>query len=165
VTTQDPRNLLSIRVTNPQAIASSHALLDSPSSADVQELERQVEYIVDDCFFTVGQAVGMRTTVDYDAVIWWRNHYRAKFLAAMKAFGNRWLRDRSNVTSVAFMLAERAVRYAEGQPSIDLDAARRAAADVERHCELHARRAARRQGLDPSDASATRVAGYWCTYR
>ena len=56
MTTQDPRNLLSIRVTNPQAIASSHALLDSPSSADVQELERQVEYIVDDCFFTVGQA-------------------------------------------------------------------------------------------------------------
>ena len=85
----------------------------------MQELERQVEYVVDDCFFTVGQVVGMRTTVDYDAVIWWRDHYRAKFLAAMMAFGNRWLQDRSNVTSVAFMLAERAVRYAEGKPSID----------------------------------------------
>ena len=71
----------------------------------------------------------------------------------MMAFGNRWLEDRSNVTSVAIMLAERAVRYSEGKPSIDAEAARKAAADVERHCELHARRAARRQGHDPSDAA------------
>jgi hypothetical protein len=153
-----------LRATDLHAISLPNSPLDSPSCADVQELERQVEYVVDDCFFTVGQAVGMRTTVDYEAVIWWRDHYREKFLAAMMAFGNRWLQDRSNVTSVAFMLAERAVRYAEGKPAIDVEAARRAAADVERHCELHARRAARRHGLDPSDASATRIAGYWCTY-
>ena len=162
--TQDTRTPLTMRATNPQAIAPLHSLSDSPSRADMQELERQVEYVVDDCFFTVGQAVGMRTTVDYEAVIWWRDHYREKFLAAMMAFGNRWLQDRSNVTTVAFMLAERAVRYAEGKPAIDVEAARRAAADVERHCELHARRAARRQGLDSSDASAPRIAGYWCTY-
>jgi hypothetical protein len=137
---------------------------NSPSAVEIQELERQVEYIVDDCFFTVGQVVGMRTTVDYDAVIWWRDHYRQKFLAAMMAFGNRWMQDRSNVTSVAIMLAERAVRYSEGKPSIDAEAARRAAADVERHCELHARRAARRQGTDTSDAAAPRIAGYWCTF-
>ena len=134
------------------------------SSVEIQELERQVEYIVDDCFFTVGQVVGMRTTVDYEAVIWWRDHYREKFLAAMMAFGNRWMEDRSNVTGVALMLAERAVRYSEGKPSIDAEAARRAAADVERHCELHARRAARRQGQDTSDAAVPRIAGYWCTY-
>jgi tetrahydromethanopterin S-methyltransferase subunit G len=75
------------------------ALVDSAPAIDVQELERQVEYIVDECFFTVGQVVGMRTTVDYEAVIWWRDHYRAKFLSAMKAFGNRWRQDRANVTS------------------------------------------------------------------
>ena len=137
---------------------------NSLSSVEIQELERQVEYIVDDCFFTVGQVVGMRTTVDYEAVIWWRDHYREKFLAAMMAFGNRWMEDRSNVTGVALMLAERAVRYSEGKPSIDAEAARRAAADVERHCELHARRAARRQGQDTSDAAVPRIAGYWCTY-
>jgi hypothetical protein len=97
-------------------------------------------------------------------VIWWRDHYREKFLAAMMAFGNRWQRDRSNVTSVAIMLAERAVRYSEGKASIDIESARQAAADVERHCELHARRAARRAGLDSTDAKATRIAGYWCTY-
>jgi hypothetical protein len=116
---------------------------------------------VDECFFTVGQVVGLRTTVDYNAVVWWRDHYRAKFLAAMKAHGNRWLVDRTNVTSVAIMLAERAVRYAEGQPSIDCDAARRAAADVERYCQLHAQRKARSLDRAHDDAPA-RIAGYWC---
>jgi hypothetical protein len=164
VNTQEPRNPLYGGMTASLAVTAPDTFLDSPSTVDVQELERQVEYIVDECFFTVGQVVGMRTTVDYEAVIWWRNHYRAKFLAAMMAFGNRWLQDRSNVTSVAIMLAERAVRYSEGKPSIDAEVARRAAADVERHCALHARRAARRQGLDPSDTSATRIAGYWCTW-
>jgi hypothetical protein len=137
---------------------------DSPSTVDAQELERQVESILDDCFFTLGQVVGMRTTVDYDAVMFIRDHFRVKFLAAMTAFGNRWQQDRSNVTSVVMMLAERAVRYAEGKPSIDVEAARRASADVERHCALHARRAARAQGLDPSEPGAVRQAGYWCTY-
>ena len=146
------------------SLRTSTGTFNSLSSVEIQELERQVEYIVDDCFFTVGQVVGMRTTVDYEAVIWWRDHYREKFLAAMMAYGNRWMEDRSNVTGVAFMLAERAVRYSEGKPSIDAEAARRAAADVERHCELHARRAARRQGQDTSDAAVPRIAGYWCTY-
>ena len=146
------------------SLRTSTDMFNSLSSVEIQELERQVEYIVDDCFFTVGQVIGMRTTVDYEAVIWWRDHYREKFLAAMMAFGNRWMEDRSNVTGVALMLAERAVRYSEGKPSIDAEAARRAAADVERHCELHARRAARRRGQDTSDAAVPRIAGYWCTY-
>ena len=108
-------------------LASPDALLDSPSA---QELERQVEFILDDCFFTLGQVVGMRTTVDYEAVTWIRDHFRVKFLAAMTTFGNRWVQDRSNVTSVVMMLGERAVRYAEadGKSSIDVDAARRASA-------------------------------------
>lgn len=162
--TQEPRIQFHRPVADPMVASIPDSLTDTPSTFDVQELERHVEFIVDDCFFTVGQVVGMRMTVDYEAVIWWRDHFRAKFLAAMKAFGNRWLQDRANVTSVAIMLAERAVRYSEGKSSIDVEAARRAAADVERHCELHARRAARRSGLDPSDASATRIAGYWCTF-
>ena len=152
------------RVADLQVAALPNRLPEIPSTLDVEELERQVEYIVDDCFFTVGQAVGMRTTVDFDAVVWWRDHYRGKFLAAMTAFGNRWLQDRSNVTSVAIMLAERAVRYAEGKPAIDLDAARKAAADVERHCQLHARRAARARGRAASDTESTRIAGYWCNF-
>jgi hypothetical protein len=125
---------------------------------DIAELERVVEFIVDDCFFAVGQAIGMRMTVEYDAVIWWHDHFRAKFLAAMGSFGNRWMIDRQNVTAVAFMLAERAVRYADGRASIDVESAMKAAADVERYCKLHSRRASRANG---DDASA-RIAGYWC---
>jgi hypothetical protein len=146
-------------------IHSTPASPDVPYTTDVREFERQVEYIVDDCFFTVGQVVGMRTTLDYEAVIWWRDHYRARFLAAMMAFGDRWMQDRANVTGVAIMLAERAVRYAEGKPSIDAEAARKATADVERYCELHSRRAARTRGLDVSDSAPVRIAGYWCNYQ
>jgi hypothetical protein len=133
-----------------------------PTGPDIAELEQAVEYVVDDCFFTVGQVIGMRMTVDYDAVIWWRDHYRARFLAAMKAFGNRWLQDRQNVTGVAMMLGERAVRYAGERGSIDLESAMKAAADVERYCKLHSRRAAR-AARDGSEGSQSRIAGYWCT--
>jgi hypothetical protein len=126
------------------------------------EAERAVEYIVDECFFAMGQAIGMRTTVDYDAVIFMRDHYRAKFLAAMKVFGNRWAQDRENVTSVALMFGERAVRHAGDRSSIDLESVRKAAADVQRYCKLHSRRAAR-SGDASSEGAQSRIAGYWCT--
>jgi hypothetical protein len=126
------------------------------------EHEREVEHVLDDCFFAVGQAIGMRTTVDFEAVVWWRTHYRTKFLRAMSDFGNRWLSDRVNVTSVALMLGERAVRYAADRASIDLEAARQAAADVERYCMLHGRRRARALRLQRSDEAPARIAGYWC---
>ncbi len=130
------------------------------SAAEGQALEEAVEYVLGDCFFAVGQTVGMRTTVDYDAVVWWHDHFRTKFLAAMRRQGNRWLEDRENVTGVGWMLAERAVRHAAGRDSIDIEAARRAAADVERYCELRSKRAA--QAGDRDAASRPRLAGYWC---
>ena len=124
------------------------------------ELEEAVEYVLGDCFFAVGQTVGMRMTVDYDAVVWWHDHFRAKFLAAMRRHGNRWLEDRDNVTAVGWMLAERAVRHAAGRDSIDVASARRAAADVERYCEARSKRTARSMGpkVDPNP----RLVGYWC---
>ena len=125
-----------------------------------QTLEEAVEYVLGDCFFAVGQTVGMRTTVDYDAVVWWHDHFRTKFLAAMRRHGNRWLQDRDNVTAVGWMLAERAVRHAEDRDSIDVDAARRAAADVERYCEARSKRAAR--AADGDAQASPRLAGYWC---
>jgi hypothetical protein len=137
---------------------------DTCSESDVRDLDQEVEYVVDECFFTVGQVVGMRTTIDYDVVRWWREHYRARFLAAMKVFGNRWLQDRANVTSVAIMLAERAVRYSEGRPSIDCEAAQRAAEDVERYCTLQARRKGRAHAYADSESAPPRIAGYWCIY-
>ena len=127
-------------------------------------LEEAVEYVLGDCFFAVGQTIGMRTTVDYDAVVWWHDHFRTKFLAAMRRHGNRWLQDRENVTAVGWMLGERAVRYAAGRASIDVDTARRAAADVERYCEARVARAARARKKDAGGANAVQ-AGYWCIGR
>lgn len=131
-------------------------------SSEGAEALRAVEYILDDCFFALGQAIGMRTTIDYDAVAFIRDHFRARFLGAMGTFGNRWGQDRQNVTAVAMMLGERAVRYAAGRDSIDLESARKAAADVQRYCKLHSRRASR-SGDANTEGEQTRIAGYWCT--
>ena len=46
---------------------------------DVRSLEEAVKYVLADCSFAVGQAVGMRTTVDYDAIVLWHDHFRARF--------------------------------------------------------------------------------------
>ena len=130
------------------------------SGLEDQALEEAVEYVLGDCFFAVGQTVGMRKTVDYDAVVWWHDHFRSKFLAAMQHHGNRWLEDRDNVTAVGWMLAERAVRHAAGRSSIDVEAARCAAADVEQYCEARSKRAAR--AADRGAGASPRLAGYWC---
>ena len=126
------------------------------------EAERAVEAVLDDCFIALGQAIGMRMTVDYDAVMFIRDHFRVRFLAAMRAFGNRWSQDRQNVTAVAMMLGERAVRYAGDRDSVDLGSVRQAAADVQRYCKLHSRRATRSGDLS-SEGAQSRIAGYWCT--
>lgn len=138
-------------------------VVDVGSAAEDQALEEVVKYVLSDCFFAVGQMIGMRMTVDYDAVVWWHDHFRTKFLAAIRRQGNRWLEDRDNVTAVGWMLAERAVRYAAGRDSINVGAARRAAADVERYCEIHAKRAARTS--DGEVRSSPLLAGYWCVGR
>ena len=124
------------------------------------ENERAVEAILDDCFFALGQSIGMRMTVDYDAVMFIRDHFRARFLVAMRHFGNRWSQDRQNVTGVAMMLGERAVRYAGDRSSLDLESVRQAAADVQRYCKLHSRRAGRANAS--TEGSQSRIAGYWC---
>ena len=153
-------------VTQKSRFAEESAVL-SPGSAESdletesQSLEETVEYVLADCSFAVGQAVGMRTTVDYDAIVWWHDHFREKFLEAMRRHGRRWLQDRENVTGVGWMLGEHAVRHAAGRNSIDVEVARVAAADVERHCQLHAKRAARVGKRNPE--VGTRLAGYWCT--
>lgn len=141
-------------------VPGGEGAVGAESAAEEQALETAVGHVLGDCFFAVGQTIGMRTTVDYDAVIWWHDHYRTKFLAAMRRQGNRWLEDRENVTGVGWMLAERAVRHSGGRDSIDVEAARRAAADVERYCELRSKRAA--QTGDRDAAGSPRLAGYWC---
>lgn len=138
---------------------SSTPLHTQVLGSDGESLEEAVAYVLVDCCFAVGQAMGMRTTVDYEAIVWWHDHFKAKFLDAMRCHGNRWMLDRENVTGVGWMLAERAVKHAKGRDSIDAEAARLAAADVERYCALHARRARQADGGDPGHS---RLAGYWC---
>ena len=135
---------------------SDGTAIPADSTAEHRELARVAEYILADCFFAVGQTIGMRLTVDYVAVVWWHDHFRAKFVAALRRHGNRWAQDRESVTAVGWMLAERAVRHAAGRDSIDVEAARRAAADVERYCQHRAQR----QALKGN--SEVRQAGLWC---
>ena len=125
--------------------------------------ERTVDVVLDDLFLSVGQAIGLRATMDYDAVVWLRTHFREKFLAALHRQGDRWLEDRAVVTAVSALFAERAVRYANGASSIALDHVRQAAADVEKYCRAHARKAAAR-AHGATDAATALIAGYWCTW-
>jgi hypothetical protein len=128
---------------------------------EAQAHERAVDVILADAFLSLGQAIGLRASLDFDAAVWVHTHFRVKFLAAMAHHGNRWLEDRAVVTAVVGLLGERAVRYADGAASIGLDAVRQAAADVEKYCRAHAQRASRARG---SDADTARIAGYWCTW-
>lgn len=148
------------RKADPGATVGGREPALSEDFLETPDLEIAVEYVLADCFFAVGQTVGMRTTVDYEAVIWWRDHFRGRFLAALRRRGNRWQQDREAVTAVGWMLAERAVRHAVGRDSIDLEAARRATADVERYCQHRSRRAERTG--DRGRSGGSRLAGYWC---
>jgi hypothetical protein len=126
------------------------------------DLEVAVDYILVDCFFAVGQAVGSSKTIEHSALMWWRDRYRAKFVHAMTLFGNRWLSDRSRVLSVCRMLGEHAVQYAEHAPAIDVQSAAKASARVEEFCVKHALRRQRRLGLDGNQDRPELFAGYWC---
>jgi len=120
-----------------------------------------VDEVVDDCFFSVGQAIGERKTLDFEAVVWWREHFRTKFLRTLHRHGNTWGEDRHRVTAVAHLLAERAVRHAGERPSIDRACAMKAAGDVEAYCALRAR-GRRRRAPAQADCGSALHAGYWC---
>ncbi len=143
-------------------LASAHAQMDGgiatvTSDAD---LNAAVNYIVDECFFAVGQGVKDKS-VQHSAIIWLRDHFRAKFLETMRISGNSWLADRHRVTAVGRLLGERAVHHAGDSPYIDRASAMKAAADIQKYCMLHAMRRARRLGLSATDDRRL-YAGYWC---
>lgn len=104
--------------------------------------EREIDYILPDCFLALGQAVGTGKGLDFDVVVWWRERYREAFLQAMTAKGNSWTGDRRRVTAVGRYLGLQASSHAGERPTIDLDAAHRASAEVEQGCQMNARREA-----------------------
>jgi hypothetical protein len=101
---------------------------------------QEVDYILTDCFFAVGQAIGTQKSLDPDAIQWWRARYRAFFLHAMSVRGNSWERDRKRVTAVGRYLGQRALHHAGDKPSIDLRIAALASTDVETGCRMSAER-------------------------
>ncbi|MGE3473162.1 MAG: hypothetical protein AB7O28_22640 [Vicinamibacterales bacterium] len=128
------------------------------------DLREALQVILDDMFLSIGQGVGLRASFEYDAVVWVRSHFGAKFLRAMQQFGNRWEEDRVRVTAVSSMFGERAVRHAAGKATIGLEEVRKAAADIERYCQLHAVRSGARGRVPATDAATGMIAGYWCTW-
>ena len=99
---------------------------------------QEVDYILNDCFFAVGQAVGTRKALDFEVIPWWRARYRAFFLHAMTANGNSWLKDRHRVMAVGRFLGQRALHHATDRQSIDLHCAAVASHEVEIGCRMNA---------------------------
>jgi hypothetical protein len=106
----------------------------------------QVECILHDCFFAVGQTVGSEKRIDYDALVWWHQRYREKFLHALMSLGNSWEKDRRRVIAVGRYLGQRALHHAGHNPHIDLESAAKASRDVEIGCRMNAER----DGLIPA---------------
>lgn len=102
-------------------------------------VDQQVDYILPDCFFAVGQAVGNHKQVDYDAIVWLRERYREKFLTAITVSGNSWDDDRDRVMAVSRWMGQRAVAYAGDRASIDAECAAKAAAEIEHGCTMSKR--------------------------
>ena len=96
----------------------------------------EVDYILDDCFLAVGQAIGRRKQLDRDVLAWWRGRYREDFLRAMTVSGNSWADDRDRLRAVGRYLGERAVHHARDKASVDLESAARASAEVEAGCRM-----------------------------
>jgi hypothetical protein len=102
----------------------------------------EVDYILHDCFFALGQELGPSMRLDASCATWWRRHYRACFLTALTELGNSWARDRVRVMAVGRHLGACARKEANGASVITLEAARRASATVERGCRMNAEREA-----------------------
>jgi hypothetical protein len=98
--------------------------------------QQEVDYILADCFFAAGQAVGAAKPLDHDAVQWWRVRYRDAFLRALIDSGNSWAEDRERVMAVGRYLGSRALHHAGDRPSIDVESARKASAEIEAGCRM-----------------------------
>lgn len=98
--------------------------------------QQEVDYILHDCFFAVGQAIGPTKRISFDTIVWWRTRYRASFLDALIRRGNSWVRDRERVMAVGQLLGAHAARAAGEMDIIDTASAATASAHVEGKCRL-----------------------------
>lgn len=101
-----------------------------------------IEAMLSDCFFAVGQGVGSDKAVDYDTIVWWRQRYLTKFQFAVEVAGNSWSDDRTRVLAVSRWLGHRARHHAGDGTSVDPSAALRAAEEIETGCRMSKLRSA-----------------------
>lgn len=100
--------------------------------------EHEVDLILDDCFFSVGQMMSTQEGVDYDAIVWLRDRYRARFLRTITETAQVWPQDRDRLTAVSRYLGQRVVHHAAGRRVIDTTCVSQASADVEAGCRMKA---------------------------
>ena len=105
-------------------------------------MPHNVDAMLNDCFFAVGQAVGDEKQMEYDAIVALRNRYRDKFLYAVNVSGNSWDDDRDRVIAVSRWLGRRTLAHAADRVSIDASAAHGAATDIEAGCRMSRARSA-----------------------
>jgi hypothetical protein len=103
--------------------------------------ELEVDCALHECLFAIGQAVGRRKQLDYNAVTWLRDRYGPRFLHAIAVNGNSWTEDRTRVMAVGRFLGRQALCHAGDQPSIDSRSAAMAASEIEAGCRMRARNA------------------------
>jgi hypothetical protein len=102
--------------------------------------EQEVDYILHDCFFAVGQMIGTDKRMEFEAVVWWRERYRERFLHAITNVGHSWARDRRRVVAVGRYLGQCALHYAGDRATITLECVAKASADVESACQMNLER-------------------------
>jgi len=102
--------------------------------------QQEVDVIVADCFFSVGQAIGGGRRLAPEVVTWWRRRYRAYFLDALVVQANSWLRDRDRLANVGRHLGARVLHHAGGRDTIDLESAMKASFEIEAGCRMDAQR-------------------------
>jgi hypothetical protein len=101
-------------------------------------LERQVDLILNDCFFALGQMTSPHDTMDYEAVTWLRDRYKTMFLRALSQHANIWPDDRHRLLAVSRYLGQRVAHHAADRRTIDTNCVSRASAEVEAGCRMKA---------------------------
>jgi hypothetical protein len=120
--------------------------------------EHQVDHILDDCFFAVGQSISELHDVDYDAIVWLRDRYRPRFLHMITALPHVWPEDRDRLMAVSRYLGQRVVQHAGGVGVIDARCMTAMSAEVEAGCHMkaieHRAAASLNSSAGPSAAAA-----------
>jgi hypothetical protein len=100
--------------------------------------EHEVDLILDDCFFAVGQSISGLVDVDYDAIVWLRDRYRSRFLRMITALPHVWPQDRDRLMAVSRYLGQRAAHHVGDVRVVDAHCITQASAEVEAGCQMKA---------------------------